>query len=163
MIDIELSDCLEPSVKKRVLELLKRPYVGSKAFKFNHSDAIYVSNCYGTMAYVFDLYNPIIKERIHPDVILDNQMKKLINRFFLPSDKLDLGNLVCFYGVLEDKSENLLHSALLIGENGQIFQQSGSGGIFELKTIEEKLRSFTNFEPVNVEVRSYRLKTRVNG
>lgn len=162
MTDIELGDYLEPSVKERALKLLKKPYAGSKAFKFNHSDVRYVSNCHGTMAYVFDLYDSIIKEKIHPDVISDNQMKKLIHRFFLPSDKLDLGNLVCFYEVLEDKSESLLHSALLIGENGQIFQQSGGGGIFELKTIEEKLRTFINSEPVNVEVRSYRLKTKIN-
>ncbi len=37
--------------------------------------------------------------------------------------------MVGFYETLEGESEILLHTALLIGYNGQIFQQSGTCGI----------------------------------
>jgi len=145
-------------MKERVLELLKKPYAGSKAFRHNHPDARYVSNCHGAIAYVFDLEDPMVKERAHPGVIPYQHMRELIKRYFLPSDGLAEGNLVSFYETSEDDNGTLLHTALLIGQNGRIFHQSGTGGVFEPNTIEAKLRNLTAIESKDVEVRSYRLR-----
>jgi len=149
-------DIYEP-VRERVLELLEKPYAGSKAFRYYHPDSRYVSNCHGTMAYVFGLDDPILEERIHPDVILGNKIQELIARYFLPSDWLGVGNLIGFYETSEDGNKRPFHTAILIGPNDQIFHQSGTGGIFETSTIELKLRSLIALEPKDVEVRSYRL------
>jgi hypothetical protein len=163
MDTIELSKDLVLPVRERVLELLEKPYAGSKAFKYNHSDARYVSNCHGSMAYIFGLEDRIIKERSHPIVILENQMKELIKGDFILSEDYKVGNLICFYEILDSEMKNLLHTALLTEydlteSNCQIFQQSGYGGIFEVKTIETKLINLTAFGSDGVEVRNYRLR-----
>jgi len=154
----ELSNDLESPLRERVLELLEKPYAGSKAFKYNYPDAKYVSNCHGTMAYVFGLEDHVVKERAHPNIISDGQMEELIEKYFLPSDELDVGNLVGFYENPNSDDKPLLHTALLIGAKDKIFQQSGTGGIFEPKTIEEQLKSLTALESKDIEIRSYTLR-----
>ena len=154
----ELSDELALPLRERVSELLEKTYAGTKAFKHNHPDAKYVSNCHGAMAYVFDLEDPVVKEKVHPGIILDGQMEKLIEKYFSPSDELVLGNLVGFYENPNSDDETLIHTALLIETNGNIFQQSGTGGIFESKTLEEQLRRLTVLESKEVEVRSYTIR-----
>ncbi len=155
----KVSDDLVSPIREKVLELLEKPYAGTKAFRYNHPDAKYVSNCHGAMAYVFGLEDPAVKERAHPGIISDGQMEELIEKYFLPSDEPDVGNLIGFYENPNSDDETILHTALLIGANGKIFQQSGTGGIFEPKTIEERLKSLTALESKDVEVRSYTLRS----
>jgi len=152
----ELSDDLALQVRERVLELLGKPYAGSKAFRYNHPDARYVSTCHGAMAYVFGLEDPIVKERTHPSEISPTEMVDLIEGYFIPSEVFEVGNLIAFYETSGD-DETLVHTALLTGEDGKMFEQSGRGWIFQPKTIEEKVRSLPVPKSSKIEVKSYRL------
>lgn len=138
----ELNNKLDFLVRKRISELLEKPYAGSKAFKFNDPGAEYYSNCHGTMAFVLGLQDPAIKEDTHPDFIALGQMENLIEKYFSPSGNLNIGDLIAFYQKFPGMEEVLVHSALLIGDNGEIFHQSGSGGVFRSSAIDDQLASF---------------------
>ncbi len=140
-MNTELSDELTLQIKKKVSALLEKPYAGSKAFKFDHSDAKYVSDCHGTMAYVFGLDDPLVTEKTHPCIIGGRDMDKLIERYFTPLDVPKVGCLVAFYDIAGDE-ESLIHTALQIDYGDEIFGQSGKGGLFEPNTIEAILRTF---------------------
>ncbi len=146
---------LTPLIEERVSELLEKPYAGTKAFRINHPDARYVSNCHGAMVYVFGLKEPSIKEKNHPTIIAGDKMQKLIDKYFLQTDKPEIGSLVCFY---EDSKhgQSLIHSALVTGPEGLILHQGGTGGRFEPSSIKDKLRSFSEIK--GLEVKSYRFK-----
>ena len=133
MASNELSEDLETSVRAKVLELLEKSYAGSRMFRHNHPDAIYKSNCHGALAYVFSLDDPLV-------------------------EKPEIGGIVAFYENANSDDESLIHTALLVDACGRIFQQSGTGGIFEAKTIERQLRSLM---PVSrdVEVKYYKFKS----
>jgi hypothetical protein len=140
MVTALSSEYLAPSVNERMVRLLEKPGEGSMAFRINSPDAKYLSNCHGTMTYVFGLEHPTIDKKDHPSVISNYQMMDLIQIYFMPSSGFEVGTLVGFYEICEDSSRDLIHTALFVGPNDQIFQQSGTGGIFEMGTIDSKLR-----------------------
>ena len=134
---------LSSPMKERVKKLLRRPYQGSKCYEHNHNQARFDSNCHGTMAFVFDLQDPMIKTKTDPIAIASDQMEELISKYFLISDKFQVENLVSFYtGALGSNEERLIHTALLIGQGDRIFHQSGYGGVFEITTLESKSNKF---------------------
>lgn len=154
-----ISDDLASPMRENVLELLEKPYAGSRAFKYNHEDAIYVSNCHGTMAYVFGLEDSIVKESANPNFIDGNEMEELIEKYFFPSDEPNLGDLIAFYNNSVSVDNILLHTALLVRKNGKIFHQGGTGGMFESDyTIEQQQKSLNiSLIKDDVEVRSYKM------
>ena len=154
-----ISDDLASPIRENVLELLGKPNAGSRAFKYNSEDAVFLSNCHGTMAYIFGLEDSIMEERGRPGFIYGNQMKELIEKYFLLSDNPNVGDLIGFYETSVDNCKFLLHTALLIGENEEIFYQSGTGGIFESEyTIEQQKRFFISVIKNDVEIKSYKIK-----
>ena len=148
---------LEPLVKDRILRLLQIPYAGSRTFKVNHRDAEYLSNCHGTTAYVYGLKDPIIKQSTHPHMILEPHMNEIIKRHFAFSNTYDIGNLICFY-TLEENYKSLIHTALLVEPDGQIFHQSGSGGIFEIKTVEKEMGVLFSSGTREIDIIKYKLR-----
>ena len=138
-------------INERVNELLKTPYAGSKTIVKSHHSSKYLSNCHGTMAYVFGLND--LKE---PDFIYADSMEELIEKYFVPSDN-SVGDLITFYGLLFN-GYSLIHTARLVGD-GKIFHQAGSGKKFEKVTIEKEKKILTKIVMgTNIDVRSYRLK-----
>ena len=142
--------------KQRMTKLLENPLAKSKTFSTHQSKQI--SNCHSTMSYIFNLDAQPAGEILNQNLISGNEMKNLISKYFISSENFEIGNLVGFYKNLNSKDEILLHTALLMGPNLQIFHQSGIGGIFEVKTIKEKLKSLNLFEPEKIQVKSFKLK-----
>jgi hypothetical protein len=135
----ESIDGLASPMKERVHELLNDPYAGSKSLGCDNPQAKYVSNCHGTQTYIFGLGKSSLKNNAHPKIMDGSKMEKLISKHFLRSDKAEIGHLIAFY---MGSSECLLHTALLIGNNGETFHQSGERGVFEKSTIETELGTY---------------------
>ena len=156
-MNTELNDALPSTIRERVLELLERPYAGSKGFEHDHQDARYYSNCHGTMAYVFDVQHEAVGKRDCPFHLPPYIMEQLIESCFVPTTGPDIGNLIGFFlKKSSDKPLFLLHTALVVDLGGGIFHQSGSGGIFGFGTIDEKGMEFASSKGKNILVTTYR-------
>jgi hypothetical protein len=125
----------------RIRKLLAEPNAGSIIFT-EMGGTSYFSNCHGTTLQCFDLGNDT-----HPDFVNDIDMQKKINEKFIPIssncfDEIPPGSLLCFYS-----GDELLHSGLMVGQN-KLFEQSGSGGAFEIVSPlfrEKVLEEYGNF------------------
>lgn len=146
----ELADRLDEEMRRKITQLLEKPYEGSGInWKYPHEQAKYSSNCHGTMEYIFGL-----RDEKHPRILSENQMNKIIRECFTPVKRVTTGNLIGFYEQEKDK-ESLLHTAIMINPY-EIFHQSGTCGWFEVTTIEKRLIGFRNIECEDVSVKSFR-------
>ncbi|MBP7708766.1 hypothetical protein KA107_03700 [Candidatus Pacearchaeota archaeon] len=152
MVSIETKD-LSDRMNRRIEALLANPHAGSACFKFNHPDAVYVSNCHGTTLYVFDL----AKDRRHPEVYDAMEVEKTMQTEFVPSDRFLPGELVSFY-YKEGGKDILYHTGVKLNDRDRIFHQSGSGGLFEIKAIEDQRRLSHIIFQTEINVRSFRRK-----
>ncbi len=160
MLEIEASlDNLPLSLRQRVKGLLENPYAGSKAFRYNHEDAKYISNCHGTMLYVFNLPDPSSIRNACPITINPFDMEEFIKRFFSPCHNLKTGNLVAFHSGINNSLKIPLHSALFLGQDNNIFHQKGTGGKFCIETIDEEVNFFKSIGHREIAVKGFKLKS----
>ena len=78
--------------KKRMTELLERPFARSKSF--SHTESKQISNCHSTMNYIFNLETQPKGEILNQNLISGNEMKNLIKKYFISSENFEIGNLV---------------------------------------------------------------------
>jgi len=140
----ELNEVIRP----KVLELLKKPNAGSDAFRINHPDASYLSNCHGTMLYVLNIKTS--KDGAHPDFISNTEMQEIIKDNFVQLDQPNVGDLLCFF-----QGTDLIHSALMIGQD-QIFEQTGGGGVFQTNSSTARHMTFKNAGMKQLSIHGYR-------
>lgn len=137
-----LEDRLHLQVRNRIIKLLANPCAGSRIFRFNHPRARYYSNCHGTVVYVLALPHSR-KKQTHPGIVETCSMERILQKHCVPSARFGIGSIICFYhNSSEEDDEVLVHTAVAVGSEGDIFHQSGAGGVFEISTIETKLRTY---------------------
>lgn len=142
--------------ESRIEELLRKPYAGSKAFRINHPTAEYVSNCHGTTCYVFGLHDAGENASSHPGIVNGSEMQRRIDERFIPLERYQPHSIIAFY-LIGDETE-LIHTAIVLKEGKSAFHQTGTGGWFEKKKLEDLLRSRRSCEGQTIEVKSYQLK-----
>jgi hypothetical protein len=156
----EISDNLDINIMARIQGLLEKPYAGSMAFTSNHEQAKYYSNCHGTTAYIFGLSAK--KKESHPQFIDAKDMIKLIKKHFIRVSSSQVGNLIGFYDPTQANPDDedsldgtLIHTALVIEENKKIFNQTGSGGVFQIDYLESRLSLYRNTSSPHIGLINY--------
>jgi hypothetical protein len=94
-----------------------------------------------------------VKNNNHPQSIKSLKMKKLIEKYFLETNDFERGELICFY---DKKTKELMHDGILLDKK-RLFHQSGTGGLFDIVTIEGRIRVLEQFGE-QVKLKSYKIK-----